>query len=95
MIQRLIGIIGIFVLLGIAYLMSNNRKKIDYRVVVWGIALQLIFAILILKTGPGKALFFYARAFITKLLSFTDAGASFLFGNLYMGDPGIHPHNSL
>jgi len=87
--QRLIGIIGIFVLLGIAWLLSNNRRKIDYRVVAWGIALQILFAVIILKTGPGQALFFYARAFITKLLSFTDAGASFLFGNLYLGDPGI------
>lgn len=89
MIQRLIGILGIFVLLGIAWLMSNNRKKVDLRVVIWGITLQIIFALIILKTGPGQALFFYARAFVTKLLSFTDAGASFLFGNLYMGDPGI------
>ncbi|NOZ62295.1 MAG: NupC/NupG family nucleoside CNT transporter [Calditrichaeota bacterium] len=89
MLQRLIGIIGIFVLLGIAWLLSNNRRKIDYRVVAWGIALQILFAVIILKTGPGQALFFYARAFITKLLSFTDAGASFLFGNLYLGDPGI------
>lgn len=89
MLERLIGIIGIFVLLGIAWLLSNNRRKIDYRVVVWGIGLQILFAVIILKTGPGQALFFYARAFITKLLSFTDAGASFLFGNLYLGAPGI------
>ncbi len=89
MIQRIIGFFGIFVLLGIAWLLSNNKKKINYRIVFWGIGLQLIFAVLILKTGPGQALFFYAREFITRLLSFTDAGASFLFGKLYLGDPGV------
>ncbi|MCU0644185.1 MAG: NupC/NupG family nucleoside CNT transporter [bacterium] len=87
--QKAVSFFGIFVLLAIAWLLSNNKKKISYRVVIWGLLLQLIFAIIILKTGPGQAVFFFARAFITKLLSFTDAGASFLFGNLYMGDPDI------
>lgn len=89
MIYRLISFIGIFFILGLAWLMSNNKKRINYRTVLWGIVLQLIFAILILKTGPGQAVFFFARAFIEKLLSFTDAGASFLFGNIYRGDPDI------
>jgi len=87
--QKSIGFLGIFVLLGLAWLLSNNKKKINYRIIIWGLLLQLIFAIIILKTGPGQAVFFFARAFITKLLSFTDVGASFLFGNLYMGDPDI------
>ncbi len=89
MLQRIIAFLGIFVLLGIAWLLSNNKKKINFRIVIWGLLLQFIFAILILKTGPGQAVFFFARAFITKLLSFTDAGASFLFGNIYLGDPDI------
>ncbi|MBD3287963.1 NupC/NupG family nucleoside CNT transporter, partial [candidate division KSB1 bacterium] len=87
--QRLISFIGIFVLLGIAWLFSNNKRKISLRVVGWGLTLQLIFAVIILKTGPGQALFFAARTAIAKLLSFTDAGASFLFGNLYLGEAGI------
>ena len=87
--QRVISFIGIFVLLGIAWLFSNNKKKINFRVVGWGLGLQLLFAVLILKTGPGQALFFAARSAIAKLLSFTDAGASFLFGNLYLGEAGI------
>jgi len=87
--ERLIAFFGIFVLLGIAWLLSNNKKKINFRIVIWGLLLQMIFAIIILKTGPGQSVFFFARAFITKLLSFTDAGASFLFGNLYRGDPDI------
>ena len=89
MLQKSIGFLGIFVLLGLAWLLSNNKKKINYRIIIWGLLLQIIFAIIILKTGPGQAVFFFARAFITQLLSFTDVGASFLFGNLYMGDPDI------
>ncbi|MFQ5750463.1 MAG: NupC/NupG family nucleoside CNT transporter [bacterium] len=87
--ERLISVGGCFVLLGIAWLLSNNKRQINYRVVLWGLLLQLIFAVIILKTTPGQALFFYAKAAITKLLSFTDAGASFLFGSLYRGDPDI------
>ena len=89
MVQRITAFFGIFVLLGIAWLLSNNKKKINFRIVIWGLLLQLIFAILILKTGPGQSVFFFARAFITKLLSFTDVGASFLFGNIYLGDPDV------
>ncbi len=87
--QKVTAFLGIFVLLGVAWLLSNNKKRIDFRVVIWGLLLQIIFAVLILKTGPGQGVFFFARAFIAKLLSFTDAGASFLFGNLYRGDAGI------
>ncbi len=89
LLQKITGFFGIFILIGIAWLLSNNKKKINYRIVIWGLLLQIIFAVIILKTGPGQAIFFFARAFISKLLSFTDAGASFLFGNLYRGDPDI------
>jgi CNT family concentrative nucleoside transporter len=88
-IQRLISVFGIFALLGIAWLLSNNKKQINFRAIFWGIGLQLLFALIILKTGLGNAIFFFAEVFITKLLSFTYAGASFLFGNLYFGDSGI------
>ncbi|MCH7755538.1 NupC/NupG family nucleoside CNT transporter [candidate division KSB1 bacterium] len=87
--ERLISVFGCFVLIGIAWLLSNNKRQINYRVVVWGLLLQLVFAVIILKTGPGQAVFFYAKTVITKLLSFTDVGAEFLFGNLYRGDPGV------
>ncbi|MDW7682049.1 MAG: Na+ dependent nucleoside transporter N-terminal domain-containing protein, partial [bacterium] len=55
MLPKIFGIFGIFALLGIAWLLSNNKKKIDFRIILWGIGLQLVFAILILKTGPGQA----------------------------------------
>ncbi|MBU0711551.1 hypothetical protein KKA87_06475, partial [bacterium] len=46
--MRFIGILGIITLLGIAFLMSNNRKKINLRTVIWGMTLQLLFAAIIL-----------------------------------------------
>ncbi len=85
--QRLIGFLGIAAILGIAYLMSNNRKAINYRVVYWGLGLQLAFAIFILATPIGKPVFMFLDRAINKLLSFSDAGAEFLFGALAIG-PG-------
>ncbi len=86
---RLISFAGLFFLLFLAWLISTNRRRINLRTVGWGLALQAVFAVLILKTGPGKQVFFVAREVINRLLGFTDAGASFLFGNLYRGDPNI------
>ncbi len=87
--ERLIGILGIFTLMGIAYLISNNRKAINWRTVSVGVVLQVIFALIVLKTTPGQWLFQGARILVTKLLTFTDYGAHFIFGNLYLSDPGI------
>ena len=55
--DRFFGIIGILVLLSIAYGMSNNRKAVSKRIVLWGLGLQLIFAIFILKTPLGEPFF--------------------------------------
>jgi concentrative nucleoside transporter, CNT family len=77
--------LGILVFLGIAYLLSSNRKAIRYRIVFWGIGLQFLFAFIILWSPPGRLAFDAARTGIEKILSFTDAGSSFLFGNLYNG----------
>ncbi len=80
--HRLIGFLGIAAILGIAFLMSNNRKAINYHVVFWGLGLQLAFAIFILATPVGKPVFMFLDGAINKLLSFSDAGAEFLFGAL-------------
>ncbi|MEM8487295.1 MAG: nucleoside transporter C-terminal domain-containing protein [Bacteroidota bacterium] len=76
------GLFGLAVLVGIAYLFSSDRKRINWRIVGIGIGIQLIFAVLILKTKPGFLLFdFIGRAF-TKILSFTYEGSQFIFGPL-------------
>lgn len=76
------GLFGLLVLAGIAYLFSTDRKKISWRLVGVGIGLQLIFALLILKTGPGFALFQFLGQAFTKILNFTYAGSEFIFGPL-------------
>ena len=81
-ISLLRGFFGLIVLAGIAYAFSTNRKKISWRLVGVGISLQLIFALLILKTGPGFALFQFLGEAFTKILSFTYAGSEFIFGQL-------------
>ncbi len=80
MFERLIGLLGIFVLLATAFLLSNNRSKINYRTVGWGFGLQFIFAFLILKTPIGKPFFGFFDKAITKLIGFSNNGANFLFG---------------
>jgi CNT family concentrative nucleoside transporter len=81
--HNLVSLLGIVVLLGLAWLLSNNRRLFPWRVVGWGLGLQMVLAVLLLKTPWGKAFFAGARDFVTRLLSFTDAGASLLWGNLY------------
>lgn len=80
--EYIASLIGIAVQIGICYALSTNRKKIDWKLVGWGISLQVIFAVLILKTDPGKNLFAVLNDAVVKMLSFTEAGASFVFGNL-------------
>ncbi len=83
--ERLTGIIGIVSLLAIAFALSNNRKQINYRIIGWGLGLQLLFAIFILKTPLGKPIFGFLDRAISKLISFSDAGGDFLFTSFVPG----------
>lgn len=76
------GIFGLVVLTGIAYLFSTNRKAINWKLVGIGIALQLVFALLVLKTGPGEALFKTIGGGFAGLLNYTYVGSEFIFGTL-------------
>lgn len=84
--QRYIGLLGIIFLLFIAWLLSNNKKKIDHKLVLKGFALQLIFALVILKTPVGLPFFEFFDSIIKKLLSFADKGGDFLFASFISGE---------
>lgn len=84
------GILGILTLLAIAFAISNNRNKINFRTIYWGLGLQFIFAVFILKTPIGKPIFSFLDKIITRLISFSDAGSDFLFTS-YVTDVGLHP----
>ena len=87
--EQFTGVIGVIVLLGIAYLLSNNRKMIDINIIIWGLGLQISFAFIILKTPLGKYIFTYLNNIIVKLISFADAGSDFLFTS-FIPDVGYH-----
>jgi CNT family concentrative nucleoside transporter len=80
--ERFVGLIGVVVILGIALLFSSNRRAINLRLVFSGLALQVGFAIFILKTAIGQQVFATLGAFITKLLGYADKGGEFVFGGL-------------
>lgn len=80
--DRLIGLIGFGLILGIAFALSNNRKAINYKTVGMGLLLQFGLAVFILRTEIGHTLFHWLGEKVQKLLSFADKGAEFVFGPL-------------
>ena len=83
---RLTGILGLLSMVGLAYLFSTNRKAIRARTVAWGLALQIIFAFLVLRVEFGRRVFAWLGDVITRFLGYSYAGSTFLFGDL--GKPG-------
>ena len=79
---RFTGVIGIIIILGLAYLWSNNRKAINLRLVITGIILQVVLAIFILKVPIGQDIFAWLGKAINKLLEFSQEGGAFVFGDL-------------
>jgi CNT family concentrative nucleoside transporter len=84
--HKLIGLVGIVVILGSAFLMSNNKKKIDLRLVISGLILQLVMAVFVLKTDIGQNIFKTVGDGISQLLEFSNQGAGFVFGPLVKKD---------
>lgn len=80
--ERFTGLLGIALILGLAFAVSNNRRAINYRLVGSGLAIQLGLAVFILKTSVGQYIFARLGAGITKLLDFSKEGAAFVFGPL-------------
>jgi CNT family concentrative nucleoside transporter len=85
--ERLISAVGILVLLGLAWLMSNNKRRINLRTVGVGIAIQLVFGFLLLTWEPGRLGFQVFSDKVAEFLDLSSKGASFLFGNLV--DPSL------
>ncbi len=80
--DRFTGLIGIVVILGLAFALSNNRKAINYRTVGVGLALQIGLAVFILKTSLGQQVFGFVGELVKKLLDKASEGATFVFGPL-------------
>ncbi|GGB90979.1 MULTISPECIES: NupC/NupG family nucleoside CNT transporter [Dyadobacter] len=84
--ERFTGLLGIVLILGVAFAMSNNRKAINYRTIGVGLALQFGLAVFILRTETGQAVFQWLGEKVQKLLSFSDKGADFVFSTLVRPD---------
>jgi CNT family concentrative nucleoside transporter len=80
--HRLIGILGILTMIGIIFLLSSNKRAIKFRVIAWGLGLQFLFAVIVLKTGPGKWLFLRINDIVITVMNCAQEGAAFIFGNL-------------
>ena len=78
--ERLIGVLGIVVILFIAFLLSNNKKAINYKTIGIGLALQFLFAIFIFKVPVGQKIFLTIGHSIEKLLEIANVGGAFVFG---------------
>ena len=80
-------LIGLFGILGLAYALSTNRKAISLRVVGWGLGLQVLFALIVLKTSIGQSVFTVLGDKMRQLLEFSIVGSGFVFGAL--GDGSV------
>jgi len=80
--ERFTGLIGIILILGMAFLCSNNRKRINLRLVCSGLALQLFIAVLVLKVPAVTHFFQFLGRGMLRLESFAKEGAGFVFGGI-------------
>ncbi|MBZ4664540.1 MAG: NupC/NupG family nucleoside transporter [Caloramator sp.] len=80
--EKLMSLIGVIVLLGTAFLLSENKKKVNWILVAKGLTIQIVFALIVLKWPTGQKIFDVLSRGVTKLLGFTSSGTSFLFGSL-------------
>jgi CNT family concentrative nucleoside transporter len=80
--ERFTGLIGIIVIFGIAFLLSNNRKAINYRLVFSGLALQTLIAVLVLKVTPITNFFAFLGRGMSKIEQFATQGAAFAYGGI-------------
>jgi len=78
--ERLISLLGLIVFVAIAYLISVDRRAVRWKPVLWGVALQFLFALLILRTAIGLTIFQFLGDVVTQFLNFSDEGAKFVFG---------------
>jgi CNT family concentrative nucleoside transporter len=93
LVARLVGVLGIAVMIGMAVLLSYDRRRIDWRLVATGLLLQVLFGLVVLKTDAGQAFFAQAGRIVTGLLGFQEEGARVVVGNLVqhsvpVGTPG-------
>ena len=86
---RLVSVLGLFFMIGVAWLCSRDRRNVPWRVVVWGLVLQLGLAVVLLRTPPGRLFFEAVNLVSNAILAVTEASARFMFGSLYDVGPSF------
>ncbi len=86
--ERLIPVLGLCVLLGIAWLLSSDRRRISPRIVIGGLLMQFVLALIVLRSDLGHSVFKTIGNLFTNLLDCVDQGAGFVFGNNEVSTPG-------
>ncbi len=81
-IYNLISFVGIFVLIGLAWLFSTNRRNVNFRIIIWALVIQFVFAAFVFLVPAGAKVFLYLNDVVVKVLGSASAGAEFLFGRL-------------
>jgi CNT family concentrative nucleoside transporter len=79
---KLISFFGLIAMVGFAWIWSSHRKLFPWRTVLWGIGLQFAFALMILRTAWGEAVFDWAGRGVNRLIQFSNEGCQFVFGPL-------------
>ncbi|PYT60802.1 MAG: NupC/NupG family nucleoside CNT transporter, partial [Acidobacteria bacterium] len=79
---KLVGLLGLATMIGLAYLFSTERKAIRLKTVLWGLGLQVSFAFFVLRFDIGRRIFQAAGAAVNRLLSFSYVGSEFVFGEI-------------
>jgi CNT family concentrative nucleoside transporter len=86
---RLVGVLGLVAILGLAIALSRERRAISWRTVAWGFGLQAAFAVFVLLVPLGRDLFSALGAAVTAILGFSYAGSSFVFGEIGKPDSSL------
>jgi len=80
--ERAVSVLGLVAMIGIAWLCSTDRRRIPWRTVGWGLSLQFMLGVILLKTPAGRPFFDGMNALAKALMAFTDVGTRFVFGAL-------------
>ena len=88
---RLRGALAAILIVGLAWALSTDRRKVSWRVVAWGLGLQVIFAFVVLRTPVGIAFFDSVNGIVRALLGYAEQGGRFIFGNLVSDNVPVGP----
>jgi CNT family concentrative nucleoside transporter len=85
-----ISFAGIFFLLGFAWLFSLDKRNMNWRLILWGVGLQMFFAFFIFVFPAGSKIFLFLNGVVVKILNSSTAGAEFVFGRLALPPGGVN-----